>query len=215
MRRLPQSRSADRLQAGFTLVELLVGLALFAIVLSLVPGALQLGRRAWESTANSDRSAQTLGARNFLEQRLAEAMPVFERDAGGRRKLAFAGRPDRLMLVSPAPMGPGKAGVYRFEIGPGVSPAGRSDTIVMRQMLFSPGGARSGLQERTLLEGVARFSFRYFGTLRRGDAATWQSEWARIDALPELIELSVVLSGRNAPAFQPLVVAPRLRLHER
>lgn len=198
-------------QAGFTLVELLVALSLFAVVLSMVPGVLQLGRRAWEDTARSDRGAQIAGVRSFLEQRLAEALPVSERDGDGRMGLAFAGRHDRLTFASPAPDGPAGAGIYRFEI----AVAGRSRSIVLRQSLFAPDRDRGQVQQRELLGGVGALAFRYFGAPLDSEAPVWLEEWPRTDVLPDLIELSIALDGRRAPRFQPLVVEPRLRVRRR
>ncbi|MCL4766559.1 MAG: prepilin-type N-terminal cleavage/methylation domain-containing protein [Hyphomicrobiaceae bacterium] len=200
-------------QQGFTLIELLVGLTLFAVVLSLIPGTLQLGRRAWEDTARSDRSAQVAGVRSFLEQRLAETLPVTERVGDGRTGLAFHGRHDALMFVSPAPDGPAGAGVYRFEIALADRSASgrRHRSVVLRQALFAPDRDRGEAQARELLSGAGALAFRYFGSVRDQEAPAWHEEWPRADALPELIELSMVLAGRRSPAFQPLVVELRLR----
>lgn len=208
MKAFPQTHSPGSSQAGFTLIELLVALALFAIVLAMVPGALQLARRAWEDVAVSDRNAQVVGVRTFLEQRLAEVMPVFERNGEGRRGVAFAGGRNGLMFVSPAPDGPGGAGIYRFEIGVGA----QARAIVMRQTLFAPGSTRGAAENHILLEDVSAFRFRYFGRLRSSEGPAWHENWPRVDALPELIELSAALRGRNAPSFQPLVVTPKLQL---
>ena len=132
-----------------------------------------------------------------------------QRSFAGGRGIAFAGRRDSLMFVSPAPDGPGGAGIYRFEISRPVS--GGRGSILMRQSLFAPEGMRGTPDDRPLLTGVANFGFRYFGARQASEAPSWHGEWSRNDVLPDLIELSVVLEGRNAPAFQPLVVAPRLR----
>lgn len=198
-------------EAGFTLLELLVALALFALVMSLVPGALQFGRRALEDIASKDRTAEIIGVRGFLEQRLADALPIAERSGTGGMALAFAGGPRSLMFVSPSPRGPDGPGIYRFEVAEGATGQKGTKTIVMRQGLYAPGGLRGALEERVLLANVGEYKFRYFGTVESKGPRLWRDNWVEENRLPELIELSISLLGWNAPRNQMLLIRPRLR----
>jgi len=86
--------------AGFTLVELLVAMAILATVFALAGASwTALGRaedRARHAAIDVEDRAASLA---WLRARLETAMPMSFQDAG-RRDLAFVGEPDQLIFVS-------------------------------------------------------------------------------------------------------------------
>lgn len=204
---------------GFTLIEVIVSLAILGLILAMLPGAFQLGRRAWETTTRIDRTDHAAASRSFLEQRLTEAMPVSIADATGERQLGFTGDARRMMFVAPSASGPAGGGLYRFELT--VEPGTSGDALVLRQSLAAapprPVGQEQGADERRVLfDGPRGLSFRYFGAIRDDAERTWNTEWRSRNALPELVELSAdgvttAPATQGTTAWQPLVVALRLR----
>jgi general secretion pathway protein J len=199
------------------LLELLVSLVLLALILSFVGGALRFGTRAWEATGALDRGASTAAVRTFLEQRLAEAMPVYERDEAGRVRIAFSGLSQELSFVSPFTRGEAGGGLYRFRLHlqPVVRGAQPGMALALRQSLYRPDfvrpAAETSADGQFLLEDIAGIEFLYFGRKDPRTSAAWQSEWTRTDALPELIEMSVHFREHDARAWLPLVVELKLR----
>jgi general secretion pathway protein J len=204
-------------ERGFTLLELLVSLALLALILSFVGGALRFGARAWEAAGALDRGASMAAVRTFLEQRMAEATPVYERDEAGRVRIAFSGLSQELSFVSPFTRGEAGAGLYRFHLYLQSVVPGAQDgmALVLRQSLYQPDVVRpvagTSAEGQFLLRDIAGIGFRYFGQMDPRTPAAWQSEWTRTDALPELIEMSVLLRDLDARAWLPLVVELKLR----
>jgi general secretion pathway protein J len=204
-------------ESGFTLLELLVSLVLLALILSFVGGALRFGARAWEAAGALDRRASMGAVRTFLEQRLAEAMPVYEQDETGRVRIAFSGRPQQLSFVSPSARGRAGAGLYRFSLT--LQPVGR-DTVTgtalaLDQSLYQPEVVSQVVAApedgQVLLEDIAGIGLRYYGRKEARSPAAWHSEWTRADALPELVEISLLLRAQDARTWLPLVVELRLR----
>ncbi len=202
---------------GFALIELLVGLALLAIAVTLMPGALRLGARAWEARGDLERASDVTLALAMLERRIAEASPVYERDATGRGGVAFTGDSRTLTFVSPAENGPAGAGVYRHRLEPGATQGGG---LLLRLSLFAPGAGEAGQpgggETRLLIPEHATVRFRYFG-LQRSDEQPeqpalpqWHDNWRRTDAFPSLVELTLA-AGTGAPGVtRRMIVAPRL-----
>jgi general secretion pathway protein J len=202
-------------EGGFSLLEVLVSLMLLALILSFIPGTLRIGQRVWETDEDFERRAALSTFRRYVEQRLAEAMPIHRRDRSGLR-IEFAGESDRVAFVAPAEAGPAGGGVYRFDLRR-ADGAGWARPLVLRQALYRPAtgaeaeasGQSPTLEHESAMRAVD-LSFRYFGAPNAGESRVWLAQWPRQDSLPELVEMSISLGGRT-PQTEHVVVPLRLR----
>lgn len=200
-------------QSGFTLIELLVSLTLLAVIMAFIPGTLRIGQRVWEKDDAIERRAALSTFRRYLEQRLAEAIPIHVRDREKGLRIEFAGGPDHLAFIAPAEAGPAGGGVYRFSLRRGDG-AGKQPLILMQTLYRSgnvaaaaePENPAPAMEYRTAAR-LTSLAFRYFGVPAAGEAPRWQEQWPRRDSLPDLVELSLVTGGRA----ERMVVALRLK----
>src|ERR1700674_5801628 len=85
-------KHAQKREAGFTLVELLVALSLFSLLALVLFGSLRFGLRAWElGTAHADRVEDVMFAQNLLRRLVADAYPLFAFDNPIHSRLDFDG----------------------------------------------------------------------------------------------------------------------------
>lgn len=203
-----------RTQDGFTLIEVLVSLVLLALVLTLLSGAVRFARGTWDAAARLDREAGYDVAGNFLRAHLAEAMPLFEQAEGGVVRVAFDGTSETLTFVAPTQNGPAGAGLYRFALQAG--PDGSAD-IPSKALLVKVTPYRSNAREQTaespfeahvLVEDIRAVAIRYFGRGQFRAAPAWHEAWPRKDALPDLLELTII--RRNGDRSS-LMIELRLR----
>lgn len=180
--------SARRGQAGFTLVEMLVSLALFAIIASV---ATMLTFTATRAAAATGTRLATVSAANaaagLLAADLAQAAarPVLADD--GTLVPAFVTTESGIVLTRRGlRVAPGLA-----RVAWGIAPAG-----LVRQTWPSLDGARPG-PATLLLPGVSGARFRVL--TERG----WTDAWvpATPDALPRAVEATL-----SFPARPPLVI---------
>lgn len=206
-----KGRTARR-QGGFTLVELLVALALIGLIATALFAGLRLGVRSWSSGGAALASTEEVAAlRRFLRQRLQAIRPLsFPAPAQDRARTVFEGGPARLRFAAPWPLHLGYGGPFVFELRPG--PEGRGlqlDWAVFRRdgpVALDDGRTRP----RELLPAPARVAFRYYGRQPRDAPARWHRRWATSSgALPRLIELRV--TGGPAESWPPLRVAVAAR----
>jgi general secretion pathway protein J len=213
-----EDRGSDP-QAGFTIVELLVSLTILTLILAFIPGTLRIGQRVWEVDQTFERREALSTFRRYVEQRLAEAMPIYLRDRAAELRIEFAGEPGRLAFVAPAVAGPAGGGVYRFELTREAGARGRQP-LILRQSLYRIPEAGQGRNEGSSLAqtataeqrsraGVAGLAFRYFGAPDPQKAAQWQSQWPRRDSLPDLVEISLI-TGDRTPKVERTIVQLRL-----
>lgn len=202
--------SPSTADAGFSLIEIVISLMLLTFILLTTQTALKLGQRTWQiadELSDSDAASATL---NFLEQRLTQTMPLYERQGDGRLRIAFRGAADSISFIAPTALGPEGGGLYRFEIGTSdASEGGRK--LMLRWALYQPPPAGSNFSERVLLSDVSDFSLRYFGRSTSGEPPAWASQWSRLDAFPDLIEIRAVTQNRGATNRALAVVELRLR----
>ena len=200
-------------EAGFSVLELLVSLALLALILTALPTTLQMGKRAWSTAEALDRSATVAVVATFVRERVAQAMPVQQRGDGGASAVAFNGRGDGLSFVAPALDGPTGQGLFVFEIALTAAAHGHG-RLVLRWRPYSPGadgGKAPAADERSLIEDVTAFGVRYFGSSPSGGGRDWFDSWQGRNALPELVEVRLETSRDAGAARMPMVIELQLR----
>ncbi|MDX2156894.1 MAG: prepilin-type N-terminal cleavage/methylation domain-containing protein [Hyphomicrobiaceae bacterium] len=202
-------------EAGFTLVEVLVGLSLLAILMALLPGAVRLGMVGWQVRGEIERdSALDLSLRLVLEQRVVSAMPVQERDVEGRVGIAFSGDATSLSFVAEAANGPFGAGVYRHRLQPSASGAAAHEGtgLRLRLQLYVPSQSADASVEGPVdvVEQGAIVRFRYFGAHGDGGAMAWHDAWRSRTRLPRLVEATTTLPGGAPHLTRRAIVALRL-----
>jgi prepilin-type N-terminal cleavage/methylation domain-containing protein len=200
------SRKRLRPAGGFTLLELLVALALLALAALLVPGLWRLGQKAWATVASSEASAELAAARTQVARRIAEALPHYTHEAAGTG-IALHGTPAGLLILNAA-SGARRPGLTAVEIRI------EGSALLLEERRVGPGGTLAGLaggERRVLIAGIAGGGFRYFGAARPGESPAWREAWPRTDALPQLVRLEIALGPGDRRVWLPLVVEPRLR----
>jgi prepilin-type N-terminal cleavage/methylation domain-containing protein len=202
-------------EQGFSLMEMLVSLVILALVLAFLPGAFRLARQVWTATALMDRDSGHDAGLDFLETRLAEAMPLFEPGKAGLVNILFSGSEDRLRFVAPSRNGPAGGGLYSYTIELRPLADGRASSLVV---LVAPylGPVREGanappVEEQVLADEVTSAEFRYFGRPELRKPAAWQPAWKRTDALPDLVQLDIRRRRPGGTSSRSIVTELRLR----
>lgn len=183
-------------ESGFTVLELVVAIALLGLVLAAIPGLLQMSRRAWQSAAAIERSASDAVVESFLAGRIAAALPVLEKRDDGALRMAFDGTAEALRFVAPVTDGPMGTGLFDLEIAPSQTAQGRT-ALVLHWHPFTPGQRTNATGERVLLPEIGTFGLRYFGFVSGSGRREWTSSWSGAEELPELIEVSLVTRGQR------------------
>jgi general secretion pathway protein J len=194
---------------GFTLVELLVAITLFALLSVMLFGGLRFGMRATEAgTARMEWTADLAAATGFLRSQLADAQPLEKDEGGGRKSVAFEGERDSLEFVVMPPAFLAQGGWHTLHLA--VEREEGHDMLMVRWRVVRPdqeSDAVSPPEASVLLDDVRTVEFGYFGALADGDQPEWHAQWRGANSLPQLVRCSVSFAdGRRAP---DLIVALR------
>lgn len=194
-------------QAGFTLLELLVALALVALISVVLTGGIHFGARVWEaSRIQTESASEILAIRRFVRERLLAARPVRAiGDDKGEGTASLSGNSAALRLVTLMPAYAARGGLYHFELA---ATAGDGRTALTAKW-WPYGGAEAGpgSGQRRLLDGIEDFRISYFGAPGSSDAMAWYDDWRDLGALPRLISIKIAFPAGDARVWPELIVA--------
>ncbi|MCI0654893.1 MAG: prepilin-type N-terminal cleavage/methylation domain-containing protein [Methylococcaceae bacterium] len=199
-------------QNGFTLVEILIGLVLLSIMMTLLFGSIRMGARVWN--AGEDRAAEIdrmLIVQNFLRQRLITARPVMDDFSGDEAFFSFSGTRDSIRFVSDLPSSAKRGGLHQFDLE--LVEEEDSGVLVAKLKAFYPtlNGTDATIEDVRLVSGVETISFSYFGPDDFGldtSDARWMDDWEDKIFMPTLIKL--VIRMKDGGEWPPLIVSPKL-----
>lgn len=184
--------------AGFTLVEMLIALALMALIGVMLSQALSMmSSIAGVSTRLAEaEEVQTL--RDHLRRTLGEV--------AGRRPDGifppFLGTVDGVSATLPANRDLDRAAEQRLDLRAVPGDAGL-DLVETR--LPVRGDADGATPER-LLGRLVGVELRYFGSPGPKQPAQWLAEWSRRDARPALVELRLAFAPSDRRRWAPLLI---------
>ncbi len=190
-------------QDGFALVEVLVSLALAALVGVLLIETVRVAGRTSAAVAAAEGAGQVQAVRDHLSRTLGSlasrhmdgSQPVLQ---GGPDGVSAAIAPDRA-VERPAEIVATFAGVPRGD--------GGFDLVERRVPLETLQGTAATARSEVLIEGVAGLGLRYYGVPAKGMPPGWAASWSRPDRQPDLIEVRIAFAPSDRRRWPPLLIA--------
>ena len=180
---------------GFTLVELVVAMALLGIMMLLLYSGLSFALRSWDAgEVNGRRTADRRIGENFLRREVAELFPMRFKDAMVV-KVAFLGEPQKLKFVSSRAPGITQGGLslVSVEVESGATP--RERHLVMRRAMpddeAKDFGPLDHAERTVLIEDVESVKFDYFGTENDFTDPKWYDTWPYAERIPRLVRMRI------------------------
>jgi general secretion pathway protein J len=206
---LEVSEADCRNDRGFTLVEVLVALALFSLIATLLFGNVRLGLSALaHGKDHADRFEQSLIAQNLLRRMIGDAYPSFLVLEGARPRVDFDGTEERVNFLADAPSVMGSAGRIRFDLFVEKT-NGQSDLVVTT--IPELASRKSQTQMKTLLlADIGSAAISYFGDSASDQMSRWYERWTQRTELPKLVRIRVAFRSGDARSWPELVIAPRI-----
>lgn len=200
-------------EAGFTLVEMVIALALTSLVLVLALQAhrIMAGWSSWgaQSLDRLDMTARGLGAlRRDLQRAERATIPDGQRD-----RFLFEGERRSVSFVVIEPSYPTEAGSYLIRYDIRKFKGGTQLTRSREPLEQLP--ARSRAQRATsteepvvVVEGPYDMTFAYFE--RGKDRAKWVDKWQQSLLMPEFVRFEARSTASNVPNLPVVLARPRI-----
>jgi prepilin-type N-terminal cleavage/methylation domain-containing protein len=182
-------------EAGFTLIEVLVALALSALVSLILLNGIRLATTGLD---RQTRVAERLDTRQSLDDLLRRTLgsaALVPRLAGG----TFNGGPSALEFLGIAE--DGGPGLYRIDLA--IDAMRRDRPLILRRRLAMPAGAPRDATS-IVATRVRDFRLAYFGADTASAAPSWHDSWQQLNVLPLMVR--VTLDSEGDPPHPPLIV---------
>lgn len=190
-------------EAGFTLVEMIVCLALASLIGLLMLGTMRSAGTASAIAAHAAGTEDVQAVRDHLRRTLG-SLARKRMDGSGP---SLQGRPDGLRAALGADRTLERSTDLALDLVSLPRADGGFDLVESRSPLEPELGTAPLRQSEILLDGVAAVVLRYFGASAKNTPPTWQPVWVRADRLPILVEIQVVFAPSDRRRWPSLLVA--------
>ncbi len=186
-----------RRQRGFTLIELVVAMALLGTMMLLLYSGLSFSVRSWDAgDVNGRRTADRRIGENFLRREISELFPMRWKEPNVV-KFAFEGEKDHLRFVSSRPAGIAQGGLslVGLEVQDEAGGSGKRNLVMRRAMpdeeqkSFAP---LDKAEATVMIAGVQGVTFEYFGAENDFTQPQWTDTWKATQKIPEAIRVRIV-----------------------
>lgn len=195
-----------RVAAGFTLVELLVAMALLSIVMAGLMSALRSFGMTETRIDSRIREAdeQRISAQLLRDVLGAVSLKLRPPSVGGVRQIVFTGGASEIRWIGLMPARHGAGGLYHFRLAVGQVDQTSKGKLLLQFAPFvgiEPPSDWGRVEARVLVDHVDELQIAYLDEGLQPPA--WLGQWSRPEKLPDRIRLSVRARGR---AWAELVI---------
>lgn len=191
-------------EAGFTLVEMLVGLVLTSLLAVMLLGAVRYGLIIRErTTLRATAFDKIVAVQDFLRNSLTLAYPLLVGEANGSGHIEFEGTSSSLRFVAPAIQAGGRGGRSNFTIA-----MSRSNPPALVVEVDDPRAVANGRKD-VLLTDIAGMNFSYLLKVAAGEGR-WVDQWSPGAAMPAAIRVNVQFPPGDPRVWPDLLIVPRI-----
>ncbi len=205
----------NRSCAGFSLVELLVSLAILGMVSMMLMSGVGTGRRVWEHIETRTATGESVeAAQTILRDRLERIFPATRYDSS-EPYADLQGIADSFVFFAEPKAVAAPAALHRYRIW--LSAGGdltltSADSVSSRvgisELANLPGPPKGPWDNDVLLRGVQFMEISYYGILPPDKLASWHPRWTDRPSPPKLVRIKVAFATNDSRNWPELIVRP-------
>jgi general secretion pathway protein J len=185
--------------AGFTLLELMISIAIIGIMLIILMGVLRLGFRSVETGGKKiDAVERVRVSMNMIESQIRSALPLTH-DVNGETKVYFMGDRSSLELATNYSIWEGESGYSLVSYRVAEGEQGKRSLLASESRV-----GQENKKEITLLNQFDDLVFEYYYKDPTEEEGKWINQWTEEKLVPEKIRLQVMSQGKVMSLIIPM-----------
>lgn len=201
--------------AGFSLVELLVSLAIIGFTSLLLMSGVGTGRRVWERIEQRTATGESVeAAQTILRDRLEHIFPATRYDSS-EPYADLQGIADSFVFFAEPKAVASPAALHRYRIwltagGDLTLTSANSITsrVSISELVNLPGPTKGPWDNDVLLRGVQSMEIAYYGILLPDKFASWHPRWTDRPTPPQLVRIKIAFPTNDSRSWPELIVRP-------
>ncbi len=186
-------------EAGFTLLELMISIALIGVIVLIVGGAMRLGFRSVESGARKIDSLERIRTSlNIVDSQVQSEIPLTITDDTGT-KYSFTGEKDSISFSTNYSIFGGEKGYVNVTYTVVTDSSGKKSLNATESIV--------GLEESRevkLFDSFDDISFEYFYKGPTDENGQWVEQWTDETSIPPKIKLHLVNARKDISMIIPM-----------
>ena len=207
-------------ERGFTLLELLVAITVFAMLTAILVGGFRFGARVWERAEETSSQVIDIESAYALVRRLiAGALPFTAASTEGDVYVDFSGTINAVSFVTPAPAQAFVGALHTVTLAGCRRQAAQGVRLVLNVRPYDPNEEAPVPKKRrqttdrldksvVLVDRAATVDFLYFGGDEAEPTPRWQTSWTNRSALPLLVAVRVRFASDDHRLWPDLIISP-------
>ncbi|MFC7050962.1 PulJ/GspJ family protein [Emcibacter nanhaiensis] len=170
----------DDKSAGFTLLEILISIALLSLIMLMITGIIGFSQKSLQATEQSSLELHAdIAVKRLLKRLVEQAAPAFETTADEGQRLAFSGTSKRLDFLVRSPIDALPPGLYRARL------ALEEGTL---HLSLATMNGKNLVEHKQLELGPRILGISYYQ--QNGDRGRWSNQWSFPSHGPDLIRIA-------------------------
>jgi general secretion pathway protein J len=185
---------------GFTLLELVISLAILGIIVMIIAGAMRLGFRSVEAGEKKIESIDRIrAALNIIDAQIQSEIPITYTNEDGSRRYYFEGNRSSMVFSTNYSLWGGETGyvLAHYKVDSDVS--GLQSLFISENII----GIDSTRQTK-LFDSFNEIYFEYFYKAPTDEQGSWVNEWTEDTDIPEKVRVHLVQGTRDISLIIPM-----------
>lgn len=186
-------------KAGFTLLELMISIAIIGLIVLIITGALRLGFRSVDAGEAKIESLERIRASlTIMDSQIQSQIPITYND-NGSKKYYFKGERTSMQFSTNYSLWNGQAGyvLLAYKVVPDLS--GRQALWISENVI-----GMGNVREAKLFDALSEIYFEYFYKDPTEEQGNWINQWSDETVMPEKVRVHLVEGVRRISLVIPM-----------
>lgn len=185
---------------GFTLLELVISLAILGIIVIIITGAMRLGFRSVEAGEKKIESIDRMRASlSVIDAQIQSEIPITYTDDDGSRKYYFEGDRTSMVFSTNYSLWSGEIGYVLAHYNVDTDVSGLKSLLISENII----GIESARQTK-LFDSFDEIYFEYYYKAPTDEEGSWVEEWTEDTDIPEKVKVHLVKGTRDISLIIPM-----------